>query len=232
MKKYIFTFLVALVIFSCSSEKEGNMKVSGTIKGLKKGKLYLQKVLDSTIVSVDSVTLLDKNTFTLVDNIETPQVYFLTFDGNNKSQSIRFFGEEGSITINSDVDLFEIGAEITGSKNQEVMEQYLKVKKFSNKNLDFVKREFDLRKANKADSLEILQKQYENHIKRRYLYTTNFALNNKDYEVAPYLALTELYDANITLLDTINNSLTDNVKSSVYGKELEKFIQERKELGQ
>ena len=41
---------------------------------------------------------------------------------------------------------------------------------------------------------------------------------------APYIALSELFDANIQLLDTINNSLTDKVKSSDYGKRLQKFI--------
>ena len=61
-------------------------------------------------------------------------------------------------------------------------------------------------------------------IKRKYYYTTNFAVNHPDNEIAPYLALTELYDANITLLDTINNSLSKKVKQSTYGKKLEKFI--------
>jgi hypothetical protein len=29
------------------------------------------------------------------------------------------------------------------------------------------------------------------------LYATNFAINNKDYEVAPYIALSEIYDINL-----------------------------------
>jgi len=52
----------------------------------------------------------------------------------------------------------------------------------------------------------------------------NFALNNKDSEVAPYLALTEIYNAKINLLDTINNSLTPKVKASKYGKDLQAFV--------
>ena len=64
--------------------------------------------------------------------------------------------------------------------------------------------------------------------KRKYLYTVNFALNNKDSEVAPYIALSEIYDANINLLDTINKVLTPEIKASKYGKKLEEFIAERK----
>ena len=52
----------------------------------------------------------------------------------------------------------------------------------------------------------------------------NFALNNNDSEVAPYLALTEIYNAKVHLLDTINNTLTAKVKESKYGKELQTFI--------
>ena len=72
--------------------------------------------------------------------------------------------------------------------------------------------------------------QYENLLKRRYLYTVNFAINNKDYEVAPYLAISEVYDANIKYLDTIYNSLTPKVKESKYGRSLQEFLKERRAL--
>ena len=60
------------------------------------------------------------------------------------------------------------------------------------------------------------------------MFTVNFALNNKDSEVAPYLALTEIYDAKTSYLDTINNTLTPKVKASKYGKELQTYIDEVK----
>ena len=49
-------------------------------------------------------------------------------------------------------------------------------------------------------------------------------MNNRESEVAPYLALSEIYDANVKWLDTINNSLTPKIKGSKYGKELQIFI--------
>ena len=48
----------------------------------------------------------------------------------------------------------------------------------------------------------------------------NFALIKKDNHVAPYLALTELVNANVKWLDTINKSL--------YGKKLDKFVSDIK----
>jgi hypothetical protein len=61
-------------------------------------------------------------------------------------------------------------------------------------------------------------------MRRRFLFTTNFAIANAESEAAPYIALTELFNANIQLLDTINNSLSDKVKNSDYGKRLQKFV--------
>jgi len=58
----------------------------------------------------------------------------------------------------------------------------------------------------------------------------NFALNNKDYEVAPYLAVSEIFDANIKYLDTIQKSLSPEVRDSKYGKSLTDFIKERRKL--
>ena len=54
--------------------------------------------------------------------------------------------------------------------------------------------------------------------------TVNFALNNKETNVSPYIALTELVNANVKWLDTIYKSLTPEVKNSLYGKKLEKFV--------
>ena len=87
-----------------------------------------------------------------------------------------------------------------------------------------IKEQFEARKAGDTAKLNLLIKESNNSLKRKYLFTVNFALNNKISEVAPYLALTEIYNARIDYLDTINNSLTPKVKASKYGKELNSFI--------
>ncbi|CAM1351321.1 MULTISPECIES: DUF4369 domain-containing protein [Tenacibaculum] len=229
MKKIIALFAIALVAFACSSKKEGNMVVKGQIKGLKKGTLYLQKMKDTLLVSVDSMALLGDDKFILTDNVESPVIYYLTFDGNTTDKHIMFFGEEGEITINDKIEEFGFKPEIKGSKNQEVMDEYRKInQRFIDQRLDFVKKEVEARQAQDEVQLEQVEADYKKMIRRRYLFSTNFAIANADSEAAPYIALSELYDANIQLLDTINNSLTDKVKSSEYGKRLQKFVDDIK----
>ncbi|MFT7900575.1 DUF4369 domain-containing protein [Tenacibaculum ascidiaceicola] len=229
MKKIIALFAIALVAFACSSKKEGNMVVKGQIKGLKKGTLYLQKMKDTLLVSVDSMALLGDDKFMLTDNVESPVIYYLTFDGNTTDKHIMFFGEEGEITINDKIEEFGFKPEIKGSKNQEVMDEYRKInQRFIDQRLDFLKKEVEARQAQDEVQLEQVEADYKKMIRRRYLFSTNFAIANADSEAAPYIALSELYDANIQLLDTINNSLTDKVKKSEYGKRLQKFVDDIK----
>lgn len=229
MKK-IFLLIFAILIAACSSKKEGNMIVNVQIKGLKKGTMYLQKISNDSIVkTIDSVAILGTDTFTLTANVEEPEIHFVTFDGNTSNKYITFFAEKGTINIVDDVAKFGINPVISGSKNQEILDQYYKISnRFNNQNLDLIKGKFLAQKNNNIDSINLIDKQHESLLRRRYLVTVNFALNNASNNVAPYIALTELVNANVKLLDTIQSSLSVDVKKSLYGKKLTKFISDIK----
>ncbi len=104
--------------------------------------------------------------------------------------------------------------------------------KFQNQNLEIFKATFEAQRDNDQKKIDSLSKKSTQWLKRKHLYTTNFAISNSDSEVAPYLALTALTDANIQLLDTIQKSLSDRVKKSAYGKELNAFLNTIKENNQ
>jgi hypothetical protein len=225
MKKITAVLALSILLFACSSKKEGNMIVQGQIKGLKKGTLYLQKMVDTLLVSVESIALNGSDVFRLTDQIESPVLYYLTFDGNTTDKRILFFGEEGIITINDDIDKFGFAPKITGSKNQEILDKYYLIsKKFQSERLDFIKKDFEAKRANDEDLIQKIQEDYNRLVRRRVLYTTNFALTNSEFEVAPYIALTEMYDASIKMLDTVNASFTPKIKNSVYGKRYQEYL--------
>ena len=225
MKKLLVLGFVILIA-ACSSKKEGNMIVNGQIKGLKKGTLYLQKIDKDTILkTIDSISVLGSDQFTLTANVDEPEMYYLTFDGNTTNKYITFFADKGIINITDDVSKFGLNPVITGSKNQDILNNYTKIsRRFNEQNLDLIQRKFYAQKSNNKDSVDIITKEYETLLRRRYMVTVNFALNNKDNHVGPYLALTELVNANIKWLDTINKSLSQDIKNSVYGKKLNQFV--------
>lgn len=229
MNKLSVIALLFLIV-SCA-KKQPDLIVKTHIKDLKKGTVYLKKVKDTTFITVDSILISGNPEFELYSDIESPEVFYLFLNKNtNEDDAIAFFADKGITEINTTLKSFPFDAEIKGSKQQEVWEEYQNmISKLNNRNLELIKEEFEAKKE--ADSLELnaINKEYNSLLKRKYLFAVNFALNNKDSEVAPYLALTEIYNANINLLDTINNSLTPEVKTSKYGKKLQVFIDEIKD---
>ena len=224
MKKLLPLFIILSLVISCGKSHQGTMLVKGNIDGLKKGTIYLQKYVDTLLVSVDSIQLDGESRFILADDILSSEIYFLTIN-EVPDESIFFFGEKGEITITSKLPKLEYSAKITGSKNQDLLEEYNEMaSKFSNKQLDYIKDKFEAQKIEDQELLAKTEANEKNLLKRKYLYTANFALMNKDSEVSPYLALTELYYANIKLLDTVNNSLSKRVKATKYGIQLNEFI--------
>lgn len=228
MNKILGIFLVCLMI-SCG-KKQHDLTVKGHIKGLKKGTIYLKKASDSGFVNVDSLVISGDPNFELHSDLESPEVCFLFLDRTSKKENaISFFADKGITEINTTLKNFTLDAEIKGSKQQKVMEDYQRmIHRFNGRDLDLLKEKFEAQIAKDTAKLDSLQKESDNVLKRKYLFTVNFALNNKDSEVAPYLALTEIYNAKTSLLDTINVSLTEKVKASKYGKELQAYLEEIK----
>jgi hypothetical protein len=233
MKKLILLGLIAIFFTACN-HKEANFTLTGNVKGLKKGTLYLQRIKDTLIVDVDSMKVDGDANYTLEANLDESQIMFLYLDkvdGDKNDDIIDFFAEKGAMSINTTLENFTIDAQVNGSKNNEKLKEYRDViKRFNRQNLDLIKENFDAQKANDEEKIIQVNKKYESSLRRKYLYTVNFAINNKDYEISPYIMLTEAFDANTKYLDTVYNALDKKIRKSKYGKELKTFIKERKKL--
>lgn len=231
MKKLGILLLVLCGLAACSTE-EKNLTVQGKVQGLKKGTLYLQKIQDTSLITLDSVVIKGQEAFQFETFIDGPQILYLYLNKVDNSQfddRLLFFAEPGEMIVNTTLKNFETDAVVEGSKNQEKLTEYRSMmQKFNTKNLELIKSNLLAKKNQDQGVIDSTEIAHNNLLKRRYLYTVNYAINNKDLEIAPYLAISEVYDANIKYLDTIYKSLTPEVKSSKYGKSLKDFLKERK----
>ena len=231
----LIVLLLLLILIGCekNSKPSGNtMLLTGTVEGLRKGTLFLQKIQDSVLVNIDSVVVKGSPRFQFRTEINSPEIYYLYLnkeDGDSLNDRILFFAEKGKITINTLLKTFESSAKVTGSENQKLLQEYRKLaRQFDEKNLEYIKGYYEVAKKNKNKAMDSIEKAMDNLLKRRYLYALNFASTHGDNVIAPFIALTEVYDANIVFLDTIASKLTDKVKASKYGKEFIDFIATRK----
>ncbi len=236
MQKSFLAILSVFVLVSCSEKKATkDFVLTGNIKGLKSGTLYIQRIKDTLLVPIDTIKIDGDSHFVSEFDLESPEMLYLFLDRgvtNSIDNNISFFAEKGTMTLETTLDFFTADAKIKGSKNQELYDDYKKVmSRYVNKDLDLVEKKFKAYKAGKLEEVSKIELEQNTNTKRKYLYTTNFAVNNADYAVAPYVALSDIYDINLKYLDTIQKSMSPKVAKSLYGKKLNEFIAERKKAG-
>lgn len=233
MKKSIIAFVALALLASCSKkESTDNLHITGNIKGLKNGTLYIQRVVDTSLVAIDSIKIDGNSNFERDIKLESPEMLYLFLDRgvtNSLDNNLLFFAEPGNINIETNLDNFIYSAKITGSKNQELYEEYQKINsRFTDENLTMLESKFKALKRQDQKAIDSISAKQDSNTKRKYLFATNFAINHKDYEIAPYIALAEIYDINVKFLDTIQKSMTPKVSQSLYGKKLTKYVNEIK----
>lgn len=234
--KNLFIALCSIVILSsCEGDKKGNLVVTGTVDGLKVGKLYLQQLQDTTLINVDSVIVDGEAPFKMTATVDEPQLMYFYLDkkdGSIYDDRLTFFAEDTVITIHTSLDEFETGATITGSKNQELYQNYRTVNKQLDKQYtELYKRSLTMGNLETVsqDSIDSLSNDLDKHLKKKVGYVINFAMRNKDYEVAPFILLQQGHDANPVYLDSAYNMMPKKIQNSRYGKQLSEFIKEKKE---
>ncbi|MBQ4822853.1 DUF4369 domain-containing protein [Aquimarina sp. MMG016] len=235
MKRLFFILSITLLLASCSNtpEKKGNVIIKGNIKGLKVGSLYLQKIQNDSLVNVDSILIDGNSEFLLYSDVTEPEIHYLYLDKDDGAQyndRIDFFAEKGEMTVTTSLKDFEKDVKVIGGKNAMKYQEYKSmIKRFNDRNLRLMKEDFEANKQNDKEKLAKNDEAYKKLLKQKYLYTINFAMYNKKLEVAPYVTLQEVFDANIKYLDTVAKSLSPKVKKSIYGKQLIEYIKDRKE---
>ncbi|MFC2148860.1 DUF4369 domain-containing protein [Bacteroidota bacterium] len=233
MRNVIITLISFAILASCGTkDTENTMTVTGRVKGLKKGTLYLQHIADTSLVAIDSLKIEGDGNFTFKTELDSPEIFYLYLnkkDNNDINDRITFFGEPGTITINTNWNTFDTKAKIEGSESHKKLEEYRKVmSRFNTTNLEIMRAVYDPETPKDSLTQDSIQKASDRNLRRGYLFALNFALNNKESHIAPYIALKEVPDANKIYLDSINNSLSPEVANGKYGRALQEYLEEEK----
>jgi len=237
MKKIFLLAIATITLFACNKNEgdaDTNLQISGDVKGLSQGKLYLQRIQDSTLVIIDSITINGDSKFESYVKLESPEMLYLFLDRgqtNSIDNSLPFFAEPGKIQIETTLKHFFADAKITGSKNHDLWKKFDSINnKFRDQNLELMAKRLKNELKPNRTTTDSIEKAHKNLLTRKYRYTAHFANTNGNKEIAPYLALSEIANINITYLDNIQKSMTPEVAKSKYGKMLTKYIKDRKAL--
>ncbi len=235
-KKIIVVLLTVFTIIACNKKEtvEGaNLHITGNVEGLGQGKLYIQKVEDSALVVLDSIAIKGDSKFESHLKLESPEMLYLTLDRGQTSSidnSLPFFAEPGTITIETTLKHFFADAKVLGSKNHDLWLEFKKINdRFNDENLTLMQKRLQNEIKPNPITTDSIEKAYEKLLKKKYRYTAQFAITHGDAAVAPYLTLSEIATyINPSYLDTIQKSMKPEVAKSKYGKILNEFIKKRK----
>jgi hypothetical protein len=220
----IKALIIVIILASCSNNNELILDVE--IKDLKKGKLVLTKHNDSVFQPIDSFNVNGQKNIVFKHELNEPQFLFLNLFTNESYEplSLSFFAEKGQIKLVTSLEKYGYELKVTGSKNDSIYRKYLKLnKKFNDEKIDLIKKSFEKRKSQENDSVIIIDDLLLKLNKRQFLHNANYVIRNKNYEISPYLAITDLKDSKI-ILDTVYKSLSDKVLKSKYSLILKSLL--------
>ena len=225
MKKALI-IISTIIIMGCNSNID-NMSVSGNVDGLMKGTLFLQSQKDSVVVNLDSMYLKGDGNFKLSTYINEPDIFYLYLDkqdGDSLNDIITFFGNKGDIQINTRLNTFDTSFEISGSENSDLLNEYNSIiRKYNMQNLDLLEIFYNAQIENNQTRIDSVNSELENLIRKKYLYTLNFSITNSGNEISPYIAVSQIPDANVDLLRKVYDTLPELIKDSKYGKILKEI---------
>ena len=103
MKKIILLVAVAGVLFSCKNLGEGEYEITGTVKGMKTGLVFLEKqgAMGMGPQAIDTVKIVDGK-FEIKGKTIEPEIHFLQIDKVNGK--VPFILEGGAIEVTVDKD--------------------------------------------------------------------------------------------------------------------------------
>ena len=222
ISRYLLLFVI---LIGCQPNKN-KLDLNFTIKGLKKGKVTLNKLNDTSFVKIDSFIVNGDKTINFKYHLEEPEILFLDLDVNDGSnaRSLSFFAENKIIDITTSLENYGFDIIVKGSINDSLLREYKSInKKFNDEKLNLFERSFENSRLNNSDSLIIIENSIVNINKRQFLHNANYAVRNSKFELSPYIAITDLIDSK-KILDTVYKSLNEEIKNSKYAEQLKKLI--------
>lgn len=196
-------------------QAQKGFEMKGNIAGLEdKSVVFLIDANNPT--DTISKTIANKTTFTLKGNIESPQLYYLGFAGQQKKTAM--FLDNSKMTVTGSINDIKT-LKVTGSRSQKDFEEFQST---FNPYFDKLNQSNQASQAGMNDSL---QSEIQKNIAVIMQKTDDFIAQKPSSPVSPFLILvTAQFSQDLSVLENRYNKLGDEAKGSFFGKYLNQQI--------
>ncbi|MGL2964734.1 DUF4369 domain-containing protein [Flavobacterium sp. RSB2_4_14] len=233
MKKIILLVTIAVVLFSCNKLAEGEYIITGTVKGMKTGLVYLEKQspMGMGITALDTVKIVDGK-FEIKGKTGEPEIHFIQVDKLNGKVPVILEG--GEITVEVDKDsVFK--SKMGGTYNNDEFSKFgiesNKIQKKLQKSvMDFqIKNKTIIEEAQKTNDTVVmnkLKKEYDIIQKEMTDYTFNYPKTHPKSFISVLITQAMFNNRNFTEKDVekVFNSLDESLKNTKPGKSIKQNL--------
>jgi len=217
MKNLFWILILSIFLGACSS-KDTQFTISGNIEALPDGQVKLSNIVNDELNAVDSTESID-GSFQFTGNIESPELYLLTFADTR--ENIQLFVDKGEIIISGSL----AEPEVEGSATQILFETFnATLKDYTNQRQTFYQEYRAAQEAGDEEAMVGIEEQFNQVEKAEKDFILEFTLTNNASVVSPYITLRYSYYFEFDELKEVAAGLNAAVLSSKYGTDLEKRI--------
>lgn len=213
MRKIFLLLTVTVILVSCGGKNKNQFTINGNVKGIDSGMVYLQKTEAGTWTKLDS-TNITEGKFTFKGNVATPEMWYLTFKGNQLN--FPFFVENSEINLTVYADSIDKSV-VKGSETFTVYKNYLGQADVLNKKMDEIYTEY--KKAREVNDTALMNKldatstELDKEMKKLIV---DFAKANNKSVVAPYLIIRNSWQFELPELEEISATFDTSLNASGY----------------
>lgn len=117
------TLPIILVLLYSTAVAQTNVQISGTVKDLQKGTVFIQQFKNKVFYTVDSAQVVDGK-YNLTTSLTLPEVYGITITPNKSPLFLYLDKEDTNVKVELDTAKFYRNSVITGSRANEVFEKF------------------------------------------------------------------------------------------------------------
>lgn len=219
MRNLLIIILAFAGLLSCA--KPEGFVIKGQIKGKESGEVKLMKYADGKWVAEDSAKI-EKGKFVLKGKTELPELRMIAI--SPQTVVAQFFAENGSLTVNADVDSLN-KTEVKGSESNDEFSVLTKELMNLSKETQGLQQKYsEAMQSGNEEGMKKAQIDYEAMMGNQKVYAKNFIREHPKSTVSPLIALMQ-FGQEITAhdVDTLVAFLDPTVRPSVYVTELKKI---------
>lgn len=232
MKKIILLVAVAVALYSCKNLADGEYEITGTVKGMKTGLVYLEKQSPMGMGSqaIDTVKIVDGK-FEIKGKTTEPEIHFLQIE--KVEGKVPFILEDGEIEITVDKDsLFKskLGGTYSNEEFSKFNEESAKLqKKIQKPAMDFQMKNMavmnEAQQKNDTATMNRIRNEYDAIQKPISDYTFGYPKSHPKSYISILITQMMLNNPKYSKdVEGIYNSLDESLKKTKPGKAVKESI--------